>query len=285
MMNMNNAKCFLYKLTFFFCLIALVASCKSSKTIISNDGSVVAKTHDQVIKDILSAEIDYKTISGKIGLEMISGSKESGMKVNSQLKIVRDEIIQLSVRAPFINSEVFRLSITPDSVYVIDRLSKRYAIENIKDLERKRGVQFNYNNLQSLFTDALFFPGKNKINGDDYNAYDITMSGGKYHLTTTDKTGLSYRFVIDPNDKVSETHVIARDGKYTLRWIYKDFVKEREFLFPSVMEANVKIDRRQVRLIMSNSGLDFNKELTVDNSLPNRYTKVSVMDILKNYIK
>ena len=283
---MNTIKVrYIYKLVFFCGLIALISSCKSSKSIVSNDGSVVAKTHDQVVKDVLSAETDYKTISGKIALEMISGSKESGMKVNSQLKIVRNEIIQLSIRAPFINSEVFRLNITPDSVYVIDRLSKKYAVENIKDLEEERGVQFNYNNLQALFTDALFIPGKNKVNTSDYNLYDITMSGGKYHLETKDKAGLSYRFVIDPNDRVAETHITARDGKYSLRWIYRDFVKESASLYPTTMEANVDFNKKKVKLIMSNSGLDFDKELTVDNSLPTKYTKVSVSDILKNYFK
>lgn len=280
-MNTRN----ICKLVLFFCLIAVVSSCKSSKTIVSNDGSVVAKTHDQVVKDVLSAETDYKTISGKIALEMIAGSKESGMKVNSQLKIVRDQIIQLSIRAPFINSELFRVSITPDSVYVIDRLSKKYAVENIKDLERERGIQFNYNNLQALFTDALFIPGKSRVTDSDYNAYAITMSGGKYHLETKDKVGLSYRFVIDPNDRVSATHITARDGKYSLRWVYSDFVKETASLYPTTMEANVDLNKKKIRLIMSNSGLDFDKELSVDNSLPSKYTKVSVLDILKNYIK
>lgn len=283
MMNTNSMKN-IYKLVFFFSIIAALSSCKSSKTIVSNDGSVVSKTHDQVVKDVLAAETDYKTISGKIALEMISGSK-SGMKVNSQLKIVRDEIIQLSIRAPFINSEVFRVSITPDSVYVIDRLSKKYAVENIKDLEQERGIQFNYNNLQALFTDALFIPGKSRVTGSDYNAYDISMSGGKYHLETKDKSGLLYRFVIDPNDRVSATHITAREGKYSLRWVYTDFVKETASLYPSKMEANVDFNKKKVKLIMSNSGLDFDKELTVDNSLPSKYTKVSVSDILKNYIK
>ena len=260
-MNANSTRN-IYKLAFLFCLIALISSCKSSKKIISNDGSVVAKTHDQVVKDVLSAETDYKTISGKIALEMISGSKESGMKVNSQLKIVRD-----------------------DSVYVIDRLSKKYAVENIKDLEQERGIQFNFNNLQALFTDALFIPGKNKVSGSDYNMYDITMNGGKYHLQTKDKVGLLYRFVIDPNDRVSETHITARDGKYSLRWIYRDFVKESTSLYPTTMEANVDFNKKKVKLIMSNSGLDFNKDLIVDNSLPTKYIRVSVSDILKNYIK
>lgn len=283
-MNTSTVKN-LYKLAFFFCLIALFASCKSSKAIVSNDGSVATKSHDQVVKDVLAAETDYKTISGKIALEMIAGSKESGMKVNSQLKIVRNEIIQLSIRAPFINSEVFRLSITPDSVCVIDRLAKKYAVENIKDLERERGIQFNYNNLQALFTDALFIPGKNKVSASDYNAYDITMSGGKYHLETKDEAGLSYRFVIDPNDRVSETNMVARGGKYSLRWVYTDFVKESASLYPTTMEANVDFNKRRIKLIMSNSGLEFDKELSVDNSLPTKYTKVSVSDILKNYIK
>ncbi len=283
-MNTNKMRN-IYKLAFFCCLIALVSSCKSSKSIVSNKGSVATRMHDQVVKDVLAAETDYKTINGKISLEMIAGSKESGMKVNSQLKIVRDKIIQLSVRAPFINSEVFRLSITPDSVYLIDRLAKQYAVENIKDLEEQRGIQFNYNNLQALFTDALFIPGKSRVDDSDYNTYDITMNDGKYHLQTKDKTDLSYRFVIDPNDRVSETNITGRDGKYSLRWVYRDFVKESASLYPTTMEANVDFGKKKIKLIMSNSGLEFDKELTVDNSLPTRYAKVSISAILKNYIK
>lgn len=278
-------KRFTSKLLVLFCLVALGYSCKSSKSIVSNDGSVVSKTHDQVVKDILAAEPNYKTISGKIALELISGSKESGMSINSQLKLVRDQIIQLSIRAPFINSELFKVSITPDSVYVVDRVSKRYAVEDIKKMDEKRGIQFNFNNLQALFTDALFIPGKNKVAASDYNAYDITMNGGKYHLETKDKTGLLYRFVIGPNNRVSETHITAREGKYALRWLYQDFVKEGDFLYPTVMEANMGLDKKKYRLIMSNSGLDFDKELSVDNSLPAKYSRVSVADILASYIK
>lgn len=275
-----------YKVLFFCILIAALGACKSKKQIISNDGSVVQKSQQQLLDDVLESQLDYITINGKISLEMIAGNKASGMKANGRLRVIKNDIIQLSVLAPFINSELFRMNITPDSVYVIDRMAKKYAAADIRQLERQMKVQFNYYNLQSMFTNGLFMPGKKEVGGSDYDTYTITQNSGKYHMQTKDRAGVVYNFVVGANDRIESTNfLVERDNKYSLQWSYEDFVKDNPYIYPTKMIAKVGIRDKQMSLVMSYSGLDIDKELNVDRSLPSRYERVSVADILKNYIK
>lgn len=284
-MNICYRTSYTYKFLFVALIAITIAGCSSKKNIISNDGSVTSKSQDQLLDDALEAQLNYKTISGKVSLELMRGDQTSGMKVNSQLKLIKDQEIQLSLRAPFINSEVFRVNITPDSVFVIDRLSKKYAAEDIKELGKQRGIQFNYNNMQALFTNALFVPGKNTVEKKDYNSFSITMQGGLFYLLTKDKKGIQYHFSVDANDRIASTNIIGTSNEYSLLWNYKDFIKEAGRTYPTLMEADVVIKKKRVKLNMSFSSLEFDKDISIDNSLPNKYQKVSVLDILSNYIK
>jgi len=267
------------------CLIILLDGCKSSKNLIVTDGSAVAKTQEQLVEDMLGSQVDFKTISGKISLEMIPGNRTSGTKVNSQLKIIKDEVIQLSLRAPFINTEVFRMNITPDKVYVIDRMSKQIVIEDISELEKK-GIMFNFNNLQSLFTNALFYPGKKQVTPKDADKFDIRLVSGKYFLNAKDKSGLNYVFTVDGADRITETNISGGNtGKYALDWLYDEFIQDGKYIYPTKMTAKANIQDKRLSVVMSYSGLDINTDITVDQNLPSNYQRVTLGEILKNYIK
>lgn len=268
-----------------FVVTIALGGCTSKKNIIATDGSVTMKSQEQLLDDALAAQPAFNTLSAKISLEMISGNQSSGMKVNSQLKLERDRAIQLSIRAPFINSEVFRLNITPDSVYVIDRMSKKYAVENIKDLEKNRDIQFNFNNMQALFTNALFIPGKKSISKKDYNDYTVSIQSAQFRLMTKDKKGFFYNFAVNASDRVTEARITSPNNRYSLLWNYRDFVQSGAYVFPSVMSADATVQKKRVRLNMSLSNLEYDKDVNIENNPPSRYQRVSVLEILKNYIK
>lgn len=275
-------------LFFCFCIVFIISSCRTSKSIINTGGSVSKKSQEQLIVDLLEGELKYKTISGKISLELIAGNKTSGMKVNSHLKIIKDNIIQLSIRAPFINMEVFRVNLTPDSIVIIDRLNKQYSAENFKKLTEQKKIQFNYNNLQSLLTNSLFIPGKTKVTKHNSDDYVITeaQDGGTYQLQTKDQLGIIYRFEVASNDRILQTNISGiKNNIYSLIWDYEDFIQDKEFVYPTKMRSHLKVDKKEINIVMSYSGLDIDKQLNVERELPSKYQQVSIKDILKNYIK
>lgn len=280
-----NKNSFVRKIFLILVVSISLAGCKTKKNIISPEGSVINKTQEQLVNDIIESQPNYESISAKVSLELLKAGSSSGMKVNSQLKMIKDKQIQLSIRAPFINSEVFRVTISPDEVCVIDRLSKVYAVEDIKSLEKQGNVIFNFNNLQSLFTDQLFIPGKSKVDKKDFNSFGVTMQDGLFYMLVKDNRNTHYYFTIDASDRVSTTNIESSDAKYSLLWDYTDFVKQGNYIFPSQMDADVRIKEKQVKVRMSFSNLDFDQNITIDTALPSKYNKVSVINILKNYIK
>lgn len=284
-MNRRNNIHTHYALLFILTLVGLFTGCKSSKTIVSNDGNVVQKSHDQVLDDAVKAEIKYKTISGKTSLELIPSNAKSGMKVNCYIKIIRDEAIQLSIRIPLVNSEAFRINMTPDSVYMIDRIGKKHVAERIKDLN-KGDVQFTFYNVQALLTNSLFVPGKKSIGKKEYDEFNIKMSSGMFQVQTQDKSKTLYSFAIDSNDRIASTLIYNENKNFTVQWSYMDFIKDASSnIYPTTMQAKVDIKKRRVNLNISYSELDINKELKIDNQIPKKYQQSSISDILSSYIK
>lgn len=284
-MNQTNKIYKSYILLFVFALAALFTGCKSSKTIVSNDGNVVQKSHNQVLDDALKAEVKYKTISGKTSLELVPANAKSGMKVNCYIKIIRDEAIQLSIRIPLVNSEAFRINMTPDSVYMIDRIGKKYVAERIKDLN-KGDIQFNYYNVQALLTNSLFVPGKKSIGKKEYEDYNIKMSSGMFQVQTQDKAKTLYSFAIDANDRIASTLIYNENKNFTVQWSYMDFIKDASSnIYPTTMQAKVDIKKKRLNLNISYPELDINKEVKIDNQIPKKYQQSSIADILSSYIK
>ena len=77
------------------------------------------------------------------------------MASKANLKIINDQILQLSVQ-PLFGIEIFRFYIDNDTVVILDRMNKRYVKESINELKNRYPVEFDYHTLQSLFTNKLF---------------------------------------------------------------------------------------------------------------------------------
>lgn len=276
----------LYKLLFISISICFLAGCKSTKTIVTSDGSVTQKDHEKVLDDALMAELNYNTISGKTSLELVPSNGKSGMKVNCYIKLVRDKDIQMSVRIPFINSEAVRLNLTPDSIFIIDRLHQKYVAEKIKNLDKDQKIQFNYFNVQALLTNSLFIPGKKVINKKDYNDYSISMNSGTYVLVTKDKSAINYSFIIDSKDRIIETQASSSMNDFSIKWSYLDFIKDASsFVYPTKMQAKINSKNKNIGFNISYSELEINKDVKIDKQIPSKYQRSSIDDVLKAAFK
>lgn len=133
-----------------FIISALFAgnSCKSKK-IITTGGTLEEKSHNRIIEDALFSEVKFKTLTTKGNVEFKAGN--SSQKVPAVFKMVKDSILQVSIRIPILGGEVMRLTITPDSIFMVDRMKKQYIAERFKDSKAIAGFDFNFHNLQALF--------------------------------------------------------------------------------------------------------------------------------------
>jgi hypothetical protein len=114
--------------------IAIAAlSCRSSRT-------------------ITEPAADFQTFTSdlKFIYKPADGSKTT--TVNGQLGIIRDRLIRISLRAPIINSEVARITITPDRFIMLDRFGKTFIDEPPEKLRYLLHKDYSFHDLQKLFT-------------------------------------------------------------------------------------------------------------------------------------
>ncbi|MFV0469683.1 MAG: DUF4292 domain-containing protein [Dysgonomonas sp.] len=261
--------------------MVLFSACKSKKTVLATSTELKAKGHNDILDDVQSHELKFKNISGKVSVALIlPGGPKNTKKVGGVIKIIKDEVMQVSFR--MIGIEGFRITITPDSVFVIDRMNKKYAAESIEQIQQN--FNFNYYNMQALFTNAIFLPGKKDISKSDYGLYTISASADTYMATTKDKK-TQYSFAIDANDRILSTLIYRSEDKQTLQWNYNNFIVDGKYIYPTEMLAKVETEDKRFDLGISYDKLDFDKALDIDYSLPEKYTKSTIKEILKSYIK
>ncbi|MDR1811110.1 MAG: DUF4292 domain-containing protein [Prevotella sp.] len=269
----------------FFCLtIAVLTACGAKRASVSSGGALTAKSQNELLADVVARGLKYKDISGKMNLELLAANAKSGMKTSAQAKVICDSIIQLSIR-PLLGVEVLRVSITPGSLCIIDRMNKRYAMENIHELGQAHGAYFNYYNLQALLTNALFLPGQRQVDERNYGLFDVSEAANMYLLKTADKSGMLYHFAVDSSDRIASALLLSPDKGYTLQWSYSNFVNESGYIYPTRMEAKADIKERRFDLKIEYSKLDINTNISVDNTIPSKYAKVPLSELLKTLMK
>lgn len=258
-----------------------MTGCKSKQTLGSGAKFEKNKSHNQVIEDILSTQVKYNTISAKGNIEFRAG--DSGKKVPAVYKILKDSILQVSVRAPMLGFEVFRVNITPDSVVIIDRLKKKYMADNVKMLWGIAG--FNFYNLQDLLTNQLFHPGSKSVEEALYDKYDITSANEVYMLETKSNTKSTFNFAVDATNHIKSTLIHNEGMKIKMQWTYSDFIVDKSNVYPTNLSAKINAMGKDVDLTISFSKLDIDNKMEIDMSLPTNYEKVKLGDILTAYMK
>ena len=150
------------KISLAFALVFFIAlsftGCKSTKKV----GTVEAggaKAHNEFFALMQEQAFKYETLTARLNVDLNLPGNNMSSRVD--LKMVKDSAFQLSVQ-PFLGIEVFRAEISVDSVKVIDRMNKRYVADNYANLKGQTPIEFNFYNLQALFTNRLCSPVFNR---------------------------------------------------------------------------------------------------------------------------
>lgn len=262
--------------------LLFISSCKSKK-IISSEGTLEKKTHKEILTDVLKSEYKFETLTTKGNIELKAGN--SSQKVPAVIKMIKDSIVQASLRIPIIGGEAMRVTFTRDSIIIIDRLKKQYVAERFKDSKTIADFDFNFYNLQAILTNSLFIPGHINVTSKDFDKFNVSVTKEVYMLQTKGKGNLLYNFAVDASDRIASTLIYNEKKDITLQWSYSDFIKDNDQIYPTNMEAKVNISKKRVDIILSYDKLEINKSLSVDNSIPSKYAKVDFTKMMGSYIK
>ena len=103
---------------------------------------------------------DYQTIAASMQI-MLDGDGFEQTKTKASLRMSRDEFMTISVQ-PALGIELFRLTLMPDTVSIIDRINRLYLLENAAAM-RDTPITLTYSALQQNFERSRFESGVIRI--------------------------------------------------------------------------------------------------------------------------
>ena len=168
-----------------------ISSCNSIKRVEKKTTKLQAV--DSVFIAMKDHEFKYEWFQGKFNADFKSGDKKQNF--SGQFRIRKDSVIWLSIYA-VMNIEVFRVRITNDSVFMLNRLKKTYYSRDIGFLNEQLGTDVDFDILQSLLIGSDF---------DYYESDKFTMDVNPnfYKLSTVSRRKLKkYISTKDDMEKV-----------------------------------------------------------------------------------
>ena len=157
-------------ITYFFWIlfsgVLFLTSCKS-KQVISNQ-NIPEKSSRFLLKKMNQQEVKVDWFSAKAKLKYSDQYERIGATAN--IRIRKDSLLWMNIKKAGV--EAFRVKITTDSIYLINRLEKEYMVEGLDFVEKRFGLPADFNAIQRiLFGNALFISDQkldSKIKDNQY---------------------------------------------------------------------------------------------------------------------
>ena len=222
------------KLSILVCLILAVTltGCRTNRSAEKQELRLKKQYSEQVLQLAKpQAELTDLTARTSITLDYGMGS----VNVKGRLKMRRDEAIQMTVTALGL-MEVACVEFTPQHIYLIDRINKRYTkVDYASGMLNNIGV--NFETIQSLFWNRIFIPGKAEAwqNPEDY---EIKVSGNQLCVTPARQRMLKSFFYTDEDCRQLQQTLLEL-SHYGAIWRYDDFDQFDGQEFPTTFDISI----------------------------------------------
>lgn len=261
-------------------LLSILAGCKGGKEL------VTAQPVSQEIRNdfdkLVASYPQWTTFSSKGSAELSLGQGGS-LSASTQVRMVRGESLQISVRI-FLGIEVARLYMTRDSLFLVDKMQRRYVAESLSVIGDKLDQTISLPTVQDALLGRIFLldsPSAEYGMAD----FEVVESGSSRWslLPRRQDARFGYRFDLE-GTKLLSTQVSSADGDKSVVCRYAGFVKQgASDNFPTNMQLSLKGLSLPLSLTLGYdaSSVAWNGKLSLEKPDLSRYTRVSATQLLK----
>ena len=206
------------KLSILACLILVVAltGCRTHRSAEKQELRLKKQYSEQVVQ-LARPQAGLTNLTARTSITLDYGV--GSVNVKGRLKMRRDEAIQMTVTALGL-MEVACVEFTPQHIYLIDRINKRYTkIDYASGMLNNIGV--NFETIQSLFWNRIFIPGKADA-WQQAEDYEIKVSGNQLCVTPARQRMLKSFFYTDEDCRQLQQTLLEL-SHYGAIWRYDDF--------------------------------------------------------------
>ena len=243
-----------------------IAPKDSSSTVITNQSASDSLiTIHRSMTSLRNHYIDFKTFSAKIKVEY-EDNKGKKPELTANIRIIKDSAIWMSLSATFLNIEVYRMLITRDSVFLLNKQDKEVQFRSMDYLQDVTEIPFDYKTLQDLLVGNPIFLDSTIVS---YKKTEdrilISTAGTSFkHLMTLSAD--NYLLLHSKLDDVDVAHNRTADITYS------DFDNKSGIDFSTYREITVS-EKNKLDIRLNFKQYEFNKELSVYFNIPKNYKR------------
>lgn len=257
-------------------VLALCIACGSSKKAVQSDADnltgATTKVDQQTRNAVEKLAANRQTVRGVRGKVAVSiGS----LSASGSIKMKRDEIIQVQLSALLGLMEVGRLELTPEYLFVIDRINHEYLRVKWAEVPELQQAGINFYIFQALFWDELFLPGRTQT--PEASEFTSRQLGEQLLLEPKDNANaiMALQFFLENKTGLVRQSSVTSPKVPSLRldWLYtawnpldgKDFPAEMQMLLTSSGKAkrlqfklsNMQVDEKMGNLASPQPGSNY----------------------------
>lgn len=159
-------------------LLVILSSCNTKRSIIK--APIKERGESYLFEKLKENELKYTSFSAKFSAEYEKNKKRTN--ISGVIRISKDSLIWASI-TPILGIEAIRISISLDSVKVINKIDGNYLVKDFSFINDMLNRNLDYDMLQSLIT------------GNDFSVYDNSsfkagMDNKEYKLSTFNRRRL-----------------------------------------------------------------------------------------------
>ncbi len=252
--------------SFFLLLIGITAlsgsGCKTTRS--ARTGNLDNASPSQLMEALLAGHIKADWLDAKAKITFNDGNQQ--LSVNASIKMRKDSLIWASIKK--LGFEIARVQVTPDSVYIIDRINNEYAVRDLKYLEKQVSAPASLATLQALLLgNPLFFTTKDlqaEVKLPFYHLFGEKEGMENHYWLSADKRQLKKMDFNDLRERRSVSMGLEEYAKVTDR---QDFSYLRNMEMQSSATGKVQVEVRFSEVVID-------KPLDISFDIPDRYTRV-----------
>ncbi|UEG52933.1 DUF4292 domain-containing protein [Mucilaginibacter daejeonensis] len=259
------------KLPIILICLAVLASCKSKKKLVTRTADSVAVATKPTttanpaaarVAAVKARQTPFNTFSGRAKTQLSIDGKNNDVTLN--IRIQHGKKIWVSVTA-ILGIEAARALITPDSIIVINKIQGVYLKKPFSYIYNYASRQVNYLTIESLLVGnaipELLDANSNITNGANGNA---TLSGNLRDLV--------YSLLVGPDQKVTQTSLANPAVGQSLKVTNSQFIQADEGrVIPSVINITSAVKSKTINAKLEYNRTEFNKVLEYPFSIPERF--------------
>jgi hypothetical protein len=257
----------LNKLLIALCLLVMV-SCKAKKKLVVVPSAPVPAQAPIVkainpIDDIKARQLNFNTFAASGSGSLNIDNNSNDVKLNIRVEHNKRIWVSVSITA-LLTFEVARVLITPDSLFVVNKVESKYLRKPFSYIYTYASKQINYKMLEALLVGNAM--------PEILNDPRVILQPTNGNVTLSGKLqDLVYRLTLGPDKRPQQLNLSNPAEEQTLQVTNSVPVQADNKIVPSQIDIQSAIKNKKIQVNLQYTKVDFDQQLEYPFNIPERY--------------